>query len=105
MSDKSISIKKIDDTKWRIEKCRDMKTHGIVYADEKMIDAIKHDDSLSQITNVAPIDSPCLMVDDEDKFFLFFKAHFIAAISSSEHPESVAYCLFFNFTILAIRHS
>jgi len=53
MSDKSISLEKIDSTKWRIEKCRDMKTHGIIYADEKMIPAIKHDDSLSQVTNVA----------------------------------------------------
>jgi tRNA-splicing ligase RtcB len=53
MSDKPISLEKIDDTKWRIEKCRNMKTHGIVYADETMLPAIKHDDSLSQVTNVA----------------------------------------------------
>ena len=53
MSDKSFSLKKIDGTKWRLEKCRNMKTHGIVYADEKMIPDIQNDDSLSQVANVA----------------------------------------------------
>ena len=53
MSDKPISLEKIDDTKWLIPRHNDMNSHGIIYADEKMLPAIKHDDSLSQVANVA----------------------------------------------------
>ncbi len=53
MSDKSFTLEKLNETKWRIERCRGMNTHGIVYTDEKMISAIKKDDSLLQVANVA----------------------------------------------------
>ncbi len=49
----SIEIEKIDDYRWRIPKTGKMKTDGIIYADEKMLEDIRNDQSLLQVTNVA----------------------------------------------------
>ena len=49
----SVKIQKIDDYRWRIPKTAKMKTDGIVYADEKMMETIRRDQSLLQVANVA----------------------------------------------------
>lgn len=48
-------IRKIDDFRWEIPKeyKQGMRVPGLVYADEKMLDAIKEDQSLEQVANVA----------------------------------------------------
>lgn len=48
-------IKKIDDFRWEIPKeyKQGMRVPGMVYADEKMLEAIKEDQSLEQVANVA----------------------------------------------------
>ncbi|MFH0925405.1 MAG: RtcB family protein [bacterium] len=46
-------IEKIDDYRWRIPRQEKMKTDGIVYANEKMLEDIKKDFSLGQVANVA----------------------------------------------------
>lgn len=53
MSEPSFSIRQIDDSRWQIDKSGPMNTHGIIYADEKMIPMIEKDDSLAQVANVA----------------------------------------------------
>jgi len=49
----SIEIEKIDDYRFRIPKTGKMRTDGIVYANEKMLEDIKEDQSLIQVSNVA----------------------------------------------------
>jgi tRNA-splicing ligase RtcB len=51
--DRDISVEKIDDFRWLIPKTGQMKTEGLVYADEAMLAAIKKDASLQQVANVA----------------------------------------------------
>jgi len=48
-------INKIDDYRWEIPKeyKQGMRVPGLVYADEKMLEAIKEDQSLEQVANVA----------------------------------------------------
>lgn len=46
-------IQKMDDFRWRIPREGKMRTQGVVYADEKMMNAIKRDESLNQVANVA----------------------------------------------------
>ncbi len=48
-------IKKIDDFRWEIPKeyKQGMRVPGLVYADEKMLEAIREDQSLEQVANVA----------------------------------------------------
>ena len=46
-------IQKMDDFRWRIPQEGKMRTQGVVYADEKMMNAIKRDESLNQVANVA----------------------------------------------------
>lgn len=48
-------IQKIDDFRWRIPKSykSGMRTEGIVYTTEEMLDLIKKDESLEQVANVA----------------------------------------------------
>ncbi len=48
-----IKIRKINDFTWRIPQEGRMRTHGVVYADEKMMKVIQKDQSLSQVANVA----------------------------------------------------
>jgi tRNA-splicing ligase RtcB len=54
MSDEGkIKIQKIDDYRWRIPREGKMRTDGIVYADERMFNNIRNDQSLAQVANVA----------------------------------------------------
>ncbi len=48
-----IKIQKIDDYRWRISREGKMRTDGIVYADERMFNDIRKDQSLVQVANVA----------------------------------------------------
>lgn len=49
----SMEIEKIDDYRWRIPATGKMKTDGVVYADKKMLEHIRKDESLKQVANVA----------------------------------------------------
>jgi tRNA-splicing ligase RtcB len=53
MADEKIKIQKIDDYRWRIPREGKMRTDGIVYADERMFNDIRKDQSLVQVANVA----------------------------------------------------
>jgi tRNA-splicing ligase RtcB len=46
-------IERIDDWRWRIPKSGGMRVDGIVYADARMIDDLRQDQSLEQVRNVA----------------------------------------------------
>jgi tRNA-splicing ligase RtcB len=48
-----IKVQKIDEYSWRIPREGKMRTHGVVYADEKMMESIRRDQSLNQVANVA----------------------------------------------------
>src|SRR4030065_1400242 len=48
-----IKVQKIDDYRWRIPREGKMKTDGIVYADERLFNDIRKDQSLAQVANVA----------------------------------------------------
>ncbi len=48
-----VKIQKMDDFRWRIPREGKMRTHGVVYADDKMMDSIRKDQSLNQVRNVA----------------------------------------------------
>jgi len=50
-----IKIRKITDYKWEIEKEPDMNVPGIVYADEKMLEELRKDESLRQVKHVAQL--------------------------------------------------
>jgi tRNA-splicing ligase RtcB len=50
-----IKIQKIDEWRWRIPREGKMRTEGVVYADEKMMQDIRSDQSLSQVVNVATL--------------------------------------------------
>lgn len=51
----SIDIKKLDAYRWRISKQGRMRVEGLVYADEKMMQDIRKDQSLQQVVNVATL--------------------------------------------------
>ena len=55
MADWSGTLEKIDDYRWRISRSykSGMRTEGIVYASEGMLDQIKNDQALEQVANVA----------------------------------------------------
>jgi len=46
-------VQKIDDFRWRIPREGKMKTDGVIYADERMFQNIRNDQSLVQVANVA----------------------------------------------------
>ena len=46
-------LEQIDSFRWRIPRHGNMRVDGIVYADAKMIDDIRQDQSLQQVANVA----------------------------------------------------
>lgn len=48
-----LRIERIDDYRWRIPKEGGMRVDGIIYADEKMMESIKDDQSPQQVANVA----------------------------------------------------
>ncbi|MGD9022289.1 MAG: RtcB family protein, partial [Deltaproteobacteria bacterium] len=49
----NIEIRRLDAVRWLLPKQGKMRTEGLVYADEKMMAAIKKDASLEQVANVA----------------------------------------------------
>jgi tRNA-splicing ligase RtcB len=48
-----IKVERIDEFTWRIPQEGEMRTHGVVYADKKMMESIRGDQSLNQVANVA----------------------------------------------------
>lgn len=48
-----IKVQKVDEWRWRIPREGKMRTEGVVYADAKMMEDIRKDESLSQVVNVA----------------------------------------------------
>ena len=52
-SEEKIKIQKIDDYRWRIPREGKMRTDGVIYADERMFQDIRKDQSLGQVSNVA----------------------------------------------------
>jgi len=50
-----MELERITDYKWRIPKHGAMRVDGIVYASKKMLDAIRQDESLQQVVNVATL--------------------------------------------------
>jgi tRNA-splicing ligase RtcB len=49
----SVQLKNIDAYRWLVPREGGMRTDGMVYADERMIEDIKKDQSLLQVKNVA----------------------------------------------------
>ena len=49
----TITLELIDEVRWRIPKSGGMRVDGIVYADRKLVRALKSDGSLQQVANVA----------------------------------------------------
>ena len=52
-TEEKIKVQKIDDYRWRIPREGKMRTDGVVYADERMLNDIRKDQSLVQVANVA----------------------------------------------------
>jgi tRNA-splicing ligase RtcB len=52
---KQIQLEKQDDWRWRIPMEGKMRVEGMVYADGKMIEDIRKDQSLQQVVNVATL--------------------------------------------------
>ena len=51
--DFSVRIEKVDDYRWRIPREGKMRTDGMIYVDEKMMNQIRNEESLQQVKNVA----------------------------------------------------
>ena len=52
MAEENIKIQKIDDYRWRIPREGKMRTDGIIYTSEHMLNDIRKDQSLVQVANV-----------------------------------------------------
>ena len=52
---RKIKVEKVDEWRWRIPREGNMRTEGLVYADEKMMEVILKDRSLNQVVNVATL--------------------------------------------------
>ncbi len=50
-----IKLEKVDDCRWRIPKQGKMNVDGLIFADDKMIETIKNDQSPQQVANVAQL--------------------------------------------------
>ena len=53
MAEEKIKVQKIDDYRWRIPREGRMRTDGVIYTDECMLNDIRKDQSLSQVAHVA----------------------------------------------------
>jgi len=53
MSETKINVHQVDKWRWRIPRQGKMRVDGLIYADETMMKDIRHDQSLSQVANVA----------------------------------------------------
>ena len=49
----SLSIERVDPFRWRIPKQGGMRTDGIVFADNRLMDSLRQDQALAQVANVA----------------------------------------------------
>jgi tRNA-splicing ligase RtcB len=47
------ALERLDDYRWRIPKSGGMRVDGVVYADDRLIEAIRRDPCLEQVQNVA----------------------------------------------------
>ena len=62
-----VKIEKIDDYRWRIPREGRMRTDGIIYTDERMLNDIQKGQSLAQVAHVAwlpGIEGPSLAMPD-----------------------------------------
>ena len=48
-----MKLQKIDDTSWRLPRTGGMRVDGIVYADDRLMKSLRHDQALEQVANVA----------------------------------------------------
>ena len=48
-----MKLEKIDDTRWRLPRAGGMRVDGIVYADDRLMEALRQDQALEQVANVA----------------------------------------------------
>ena len=46
-------LERLDDTRWRLPRAGGMRVDGIVYADDRLMEAIREDQALQQVANVA----------------------------------------------------
>ena len=46
-------LERIDETRWRLPRTGGMRVHGIVYADDRLMESLRHDQALEQVSNVA----------------------------------------------------
>ena len=53
MGEEKMKVQRIDDCRWRIPREGKMRTDGIVYASDRMMDDIRKDQSLAKVANVA----------------------------------------------------
>ena len=53
MSKQRIEVEQVDTYRWRIPRRGGMRVNGMVYADEGLMGAIRHDQCLEQVCNVA----------------------------------------------------
>jgi tRNA-splicing ligase RtcB (3'-phosphate/5'-hydroxy nucleic acid ligase) len=66
-SEEKVKIEKIDDYRWRIPREGRMRTEGIIYTDDRMLNDIRKDQSLTQVAHVAwlpGIEGPSLAMPD-----------------------------------------
>jgi tRNA-splicing ligase RtcB len=53
MSPEPVTLERLDANRWRIPRAGGMRVDGIVYADDRLIEEIRHDPCLEQVRNVA----------------------------------------------------
>ena len=46
-------LERLDDTRWRLPRAGGMRVDGIVYADDRLMEALREDQALEQVANVA----------------------------------------------------
>lgn len=52
---KAIPLEQVDECRWRIPKHGEMRVDGLIFASAQLIDAIRQDQSLQQVVNVATL--------------------------------------------------
>ena len=48
-----MKLERLDDTRWRLRRSGNMRVDGIVYADDRLMEALREDQALEQVANVA----------------------------------------------------
>jgi tRNA-splicing ligase RtcB len=48
-----VRLERLDDSRWLIPRSGDMRTEGLVFADDRLMDQLRHDKALEQVANVA----------------------------------------------------